>query len=267
MSKEKATAKVRLVGGLSDDGKVRLDEFSLLCKHLQKTLREIEESIRRDAPHQKFRVVNLACESATIEVEPVPGLNGHGEEIVAVFQDTIEKLELGERIDSRLSVEALGSFRDLLRPIKRKPHPGSQRFMQVGRVEVSPKALDSLARYLEPPLRSKGTVSGRIDTVHVHLKNEFVIFPPTGLYSVHCTFDEKLLQKVRESLKRHVTVEGDFFYPVDAPFPTKAHIRDILIHDPDDQLPAFDDLVGSMRTTGHHVDSVNQIRLLRDEYE
>lgn len=255
--------QLKLVGAESEKGLARLDEFAAVCATLTKCLREVERSITGREPRVRYQIVELACESAEVAAIPLhdPETNGLGDEVVDVFHDTVSNLEQGGPVDLRLSIVALEKFRELYAPVWSRR--ASRMRLLVGQVELSGRFLASVDSLLETPIRSRGSVSGRLDRVNVHSRNEFTIFPPVGGFRVACRFGDDLLQKVREGVKRHVTVFGLLYYPKDKPFPVKADVHDIDIHPDDEDLPKLSDLRGIL---GNPVgESVHSVRVLRDE--
>lgn len=110
-------------------------------------------------------------------------------------------------------------------------------------------------------------VSGVLEKINVHGKNECNLYPTIGGYSVVCVFPESMRTKVAEALahKTYVTVTGTVFYRPDRPFPERVHVENLLEHPSDDELPTLQDVraLGPWGTGG--VDSLAYLEAIRSD--
>ena len=120
------------------------------------------------------------------------------------------------------------------------------------------------ARLVGPTLWSEGSVTGVVERLNVHDKNEFYLYPPLR-EAVVCTFPEDMFEQVRAAIKRNVTVNGTLSYASDNAFPTKVRVKSLEVHPPNDQLPTMRDLSGSFKDAFGGKTAVEFLRTIRDE--
>ncbi len=96
---------------------------------------------------------------------------------------------------------------------------------------------------------SDGSVKGRLESLNVHHKNQFVIYPPYEGCSITCDFPLELFPTVQKAIKQNVTVFGTLIFIPGKPFPEEVRVKSIEIHLPDDELPDLQSLRGSWKAS------------------
>ena len=90
----------------------------------------------------------------------------------------------------------------------------------------------------------RGSVSGWLDRVSLHMRNQFEIYPSFGQPTVQCFFPDELLERVRGALGRFVTVNGEVRYKPWGDFAHSVRAADIDVHESDSRLPDLDSVRG-----------------------
>lgn len=264
MGNQRKNITLRLAGSRTDQGQVRLNDFARLCDMLLRSLRSIEHDITHENPRAVFRIVELEAKSAAIGLVPAPSENERdvGLEVAEVWKGTVRALEIGEPIDERVSFGSLERLREMHKPIWRRR--GDGHLLLVDGVALTDHFARRIEQFLHTPIKSSGTVSGLLAKLNVLNRNEFTLFPPVGKFHVVCHFDDSLIEKVRNSVKRHVTVKGTLYYREAQPYPVRADVNSITIHPENSELPRLSELRGIAPNAANGMESVAAVRALRD---
>lgn len=115
-----------------------------------------------------------------------------------------------------------------------------------------------------PDILAEGTIAGDLETVNVHNRSTFYIYPTVGPKKVLCNFPVHLFEAVKLGLKQYVSVSGKLRYKAREPFPYAIDVTDIEINPPGNELPSLWDLRGIEEHATGDVDSVAFIRAMRD---
>jgi hypothetical protein len=255
---------LKLVGPDEQQGQLDLDDFTAFCDRVRRCLRRLEHIVGQQsqaAKRVRYRIVRLATESpATIMLEAVsPSIDPkRGEQAIGLFCETVERLQTGRDVDSRVGTLEIEAFGELLE--------GKAKEVWIDGVHLTSKYTDSVKRLLSSVIPSEGSVTGMLERLNVHGKNEFILYPPIGDWQIDCHFPVGLLDQVREAIKRNITVQGMLYGQPDRPYPDRVRVRSIEIHPRDSELPTLSELRGSFGSdcTGG-LSAVNFIRSLRDE--
>ena len=267
MSEANITVVFRLVGTPSDGGLVRLHEFNEFCQHVADVLKETERCISAGGKRTlQYRVADLQCKSALIQLEPVKPNRGKDRraEVLDTVRSTCQRLQSGQKPDPRLSPRAIHAYKEMAKPIQRSigKTVDQQHAIQVDGIELTSAFVVNIDKLSEKKVKSVGSFSGVLEQLNLRNKSEFAIFPPIGEHRIVCHFPENLFDIVRDGLKRHVTVYGAMYYVVGKPYPEHCEVKDIVVHPPHDELPTLSGLAGKLVLRG---DSVSMVRALRDE--
>jgi hypothetical protein len=253
---------VRLVGLDEDGGAVRFGDFRTFCDRMADCLRRSEAIVAETSGRVRYRIVDLQSASAGLTLAAIPPAKGldRSKAVVGFFKQTVAQLQSGGRIDPRLTLDDLKAFREMIvRPKRTKE-------IWIDGGQVTSQYVANIDRMLDQSLRSVGTVTGRLERLNVHNKNEFILFPPVPGVQVVCSFTDELFPKVREAIKQNVTVTGTLFYQPDKPFPDRVHASELEIHPPDSELPKLADLKGLFQGAIGDMTAVDFVRAIRDEH-
>ncbi len=252
---------VRLVGSDEDNGNVRFNDFRMFCDRIADCLRRAEAIVTNQAGRIRYRVVALQAGSAMMTLEAVAPKKGKDRraEVVAFFRKTVGDLQVGTAVDARLTPDDLERFRDLRATLRKT----KEVWIEDG--QLTSQYLANIERLLGSSIASEGFVTGFLERLNVHNRNEFVLYPPIAGAYVVCHFPSEMFEQVRAAIKRNVTVSGRLFYHPEKRFPEKVHVLTLEIHPPDEQLPKLRDLRGLLQGCTNGVTVVEFIRAIRDE--
>jgi hypothetical protein len=253
---------VKLVGLDEDNGTVQFEEFTDFCESVSRSLRKAESLVSGEAPRIRYRIAELGTGSATITLEAAPPKNGpdHRKEVLRLFDESIQNLQVGRELDPRVDYDALEAFRQLAKPLRRRTKE-----VWVGAARLTTQFEANIEAILTKLIPSEGSVSGFLERVNVHNRYEFVLFPPIPGYRITCKFPESMLGQVRDALKRNVTVSGSLHFQPESPFPHRVHVTKMELHPPDTELPTLSELKGMAPDCTRGLSSIDFLRAIRDE--
>ncbi|MBI3465124.1 MAG: hypothetical protein HY000_19015 [Planctomycetes bacterium] len=240
-----------------------MDEFLLFGHKMSGCLRRAEAVVTGERQQIRYRIAGLETGSAGMTVEAIAPKKGPDRrmEVVGLFKKTVADLQAGAFTDPRWTLDDLRGFRELIAPLKRTKQ------VWVDGQQLTSQYIANIDKILGSSVGAEGFVSGRLERLNVHNRNEFVLYPPIIGASIVCHFPDELFERVRDAIKRSVTVCGTLFYVPDKPFPDRVHVRALEIHPPDDELPKLRELRGSFRGCTDGLSSVEFVRSTRDEQE
>jgi hypothetical protein len=251
----------RLVGADEDGGHVQYADFLRFCNAMNDCLKRAESIVTGgQGARIHYRIVSLRDSSAGIELEAIRSKKGtdYRGAVRSLFLSTVVALQTGGSVDHRLTPDTLERFRELYKA------PQKTKEIWIGGKKITTRYLANIEELLKPSFESEGSVTGILERLNVHDKNEFSLFPP--LWSaVTCVFPEKLFEQVREAIKRNVTVFGKLMYPPDRPYPMKVHVERMEVHPPDDKLPTLRELRGIFKGCLEGKTATEFVRAIRDE--
>jgi len=252
---------VKLVGSDEDNGVVSFEDFRNFCDNLAKCLRKTDELVSGGQPKIRYRITSLASASASVTLEPITSKNGHDYrgEVIGLFQDTVVGLQEGRHVDPRIGRDTLEIFRELINPLNRRTKE-----VWVGSARLTKQYEANIENILGNSIPSDGSVSGILERVNVHNRNEFVLYPPIPGYRIICEFPDEMLGQIRQAIKNNVTVWGTLYFQPDTPFPHQVHVSRLEIHPPDNELPKLRDLKGLAPNCTGGLKAVEFVRSLRD---
>jgi hypothetical protein len=250
--------------GKDQDEIVYFGDFRAFCAAVADCLRRSEAIVTGHKGQMTYRVAKLMIGSAKITLEAVRTEKARGRDrrtqVVGFFRRTVTAIQTGRKVDGRLGVEDLQAFKKLARPLR-----GHSKAVRIDDTVLTPAFEANADRILGDTLPSDGFVTGRLEKINVHERNEFVLFPPIQGYSIVCRFSDGLLDDVRDAIKRTVTVSGKMHYAPDSPFPRLVDVRTMEMHPTNDQLPTLSELRGIGAGCTGELTAVEYVRSLRDE--
>jgi len=261
------TLTLRLVGPDDEGGAVRFEDFRTFCDKMTECLRRSEVAVTRRAGRIRYRIVNLQSGSAVVTLEAVAPKRTRKEwtdrraDVLGFFKRTVATLEVSTDYDPRLSPDDLFAFRQL----RAKLHHTKE--VWVEQAQITNQYVANIDSILGAPIRSEGSVSGFLEGLNLHQKDEFILYPPIPGYRIVCSFPESMFEQVREALRRNVTVTGTLSHHPDRAFPDRVQVRQLEIQPPNDQLPKLRELKGILRGGTGGLSAVEFVRALRDEQQ
>lgn len=257
-----------LIGAERDNGFVRLSDLAECLDRLLDCLRETERCIIGKKPSLAYIVQEMHVGSpATGTVTAPPPRRGadHRRTVFASTRSTVASLQHGNsQLDPRFDHEAKLTFRKLGEFINASDERARKRLI-LNETVVTSQFIASVDKALEIQESSYGSVTGLLEKIDVHGKNQFAIFPQIGGHQVSCSFQDDLLEQVQAALKKPVTVIGKLHYVADRLGPLRVDADDIEIHRPADELPKLTMMAG--RLSHLSGDSVTLARKIRDGWD
>jgi hypothetical protein len=254
------TVGVKLVGLDADGGSVQFDDFRHFCNTLNSCLRKCETAVTSERERIRYRITGLADGSARLKLQPMRPKNGQDRrrEVVNLFKRTVADIQAGRRPDPRLGTSALKDFKELYSGPKRTKE------VWIEGEQLTSHYAANIDDLLRPILASEGTVTGILERLNVHNKNEFVLYPAIG-NPVACVFPDELFEQIRLAVKRNVTVYGTVSYPPDGAHAEKVQVKELEFHPPDSELPTLGQLRGAFRGCTEGKTATEFVRAIRDE--
>lgn len=252
------------LGGLpKDDGLVRVQEFLTFLDNTIQLLRRLERK-RAGRAGLSYRIVDLEIGSATVALDAPPLSDAADPETIfddftagfaGVLDGSIDRLGF--------DVETVDRFRSLVAPIRSDKLRSIE--LEHGDIDVVLTAQTISEPIFSSEIESHavGSVAGFVDALNVHRNQVFFLYPPVQPGRVTCSFDQPLLDTVRQSIKRYVTVTGLLEYTEGSAFPHRVTVESVEVHPPEDELPSLDSLFGIVPDLTGGVESVEYLRRLR----
>lgn len=261
MAQHRLTVKV--TGHADRKGAVDLRDFAQVCDALAKCLSRIERHLTGKAGQTIYKVNDLRTGSTVVEidVQKKPRAKDDRGAILAMFRKAIVGIH-GGSISTDLVGLDIEPFQELVQPLR-----DGVEAITVGRVKLTRETAVAIEHLTTLGVSSVGSVTGILERVNVHDKNECSIYPPGGWRQVLCQFPDSLLEEIRKGIKRTVTVRGVLIYVPGEPFPRKANITDLKVHPRPEELPTLEDVreLGPWGTDG--MSALEFVRAIRNEQE
>lgn len=263
---------IQIVGDKSDRQDVRLDDFIRQLNDVKKALRENEITVTgKEEATLDYKVVDLRHSSpATVVLEPVPtapnvAIDLHfAQKVVGEFATELRAIKRkGEltrepELDRLLAYQKIG-IRENSRVSKVK--------IAVGRnaVTIDEKFRQKLNAIVGPDEFAEGSISGTIEVVNIHDRNQFFLYPVIGPKRVTGTFREQLRPTIKDAIGEYVTVHGKLRYKAWSPYPHGIAAEDVEIHEPESALPTLTEMRGAFAGSMGNLNSIEFVEQLRDE--
>jgi hypothetical protein len=273
-----ATITVQIVGAESDNRDVRFSELITQLEAVKVALKETEVCLRRGV--RKFnpldyRVINLTHSSPSLfELQPITekGNRDYANRVLKTFITELRRIRSRSRlvaapdINRLIAYDEIGSreknhvevvriaLREKTRPVK-----------IVREATVDQIFKHNLENILGPDEITYGAISGRLEYVNVHNTRTFRLYPVIGPRWIRGTFTGELLPEIRKGLDRHVTIFGKLKFKSWDKHPYAIGAEKIDVHEPDNELPTFNDLKGIAPNMTGELRSSDWVRKIRDE--
>lgn len=266
------TFTIILEGSEIDSGKLRLEEFMQGLIAITEALKETERRLGGYGKSKiQYKIVHLSQESpATITVEPIlevvskDAMRVSPRETINTFVSNLSMIRRLKMIPENLDYESLQKYRQVGE--LRKTHI-SHITIKNGRkkVEIDEKFRKNIAKAIGEDEYEEGSLSGILETINIHGKNKFYIYPIIGPKKILCVFPTEMKNDVKKALYERVEVEGTLRYKSWDRFPYAINVKRIEIYPSDDNLPTFSELVGVLPDLTKGLSPTQYVRKLRDE--
>ena len=255
-----------LDGDPRDDGLVRAADFVSFLSSVLAALRRLELE-RGEKRASGYRIVDLDLGSATVALEPDVMESPHALQILGDFVEGVAAARDGTLDRQPFQPETRRAFLKLLEPLKKNHLRSIVIRADSVNVELRTDTAESIRIFSGPEIHAVGELTGFIDAINVHRESVFFLYPLIGPTRVRCQFDRQMLDQVRSSLKRYVSVFGLIEYPEGSPFAARITVDRIEVHPDENDLISPESLFGSLPHLTGGVDSVAYVRRVRDEQE
>jgi hypothetical protein len=253
----------RLEGDPRNEGLVLAHDFVAFLASALGVLRKLEEERGRKSGFG-YRIVDLEIGSALVAIEPEVEQDPNAAEIVGAFLEGAAAIRDGTIDQKKFQPETRRAFLSLVRPLRENHLRSISIRSDSVDIELADESVAPLWLLSGPELHTVGELTGYIDAINVHREPVFFLYPEAGPARVRCLFDRTLLDQVRSSLKRFVSVQGLFEYPPGSPFPARVTVDRIEVLPDEDELPSLESLFGSVPDLAADMDSVAYVRRFRD---
>jgi hypothetical protein len=273
-----ATITVQIVGAESDNRDVRFSELITQFEAVKIALKETEVCLRDGAKAftpLDYRVINLTHSSPSqVELEPITvmGNRDYANRVLKTFTTELRRIRSHSRLIARPEINRLIAYDeigprekghiDVVRIALREKHVTRP---VVREATVDKKFKQNLENILGPDEITYGAISGRLEYVNVHNTRNFRLYPLLGPRWVRGRFTEDLLPEIRKGLDRHVTIFGKLQFKSWDKHPYAVVAQKIDVHEPDNELPTFNDLKGIAPDLTGDIRSSDWVRKIRDE--
>lgn len=261
------TLTFTLQGSSKDEGLVSARDFTTFLDGVIGALQAIERGVTRQRRSVlDYRITQLEIGSAIIAFEPIAETESNGlrETVTTRFAEGFAAVRDGIADRSSLEPGALRGFSKMLAPLKRSVR---QITAAIDGVEIVVYAGGNGAGFqLQSPVEgaSVGSYAGFLDALNVHRTEVFYLYPPVGPNRVACEFEDRLIDEVRNSLRRYVTVHGLIEYTRASAFPVRIVVDRIEANPDPGAGTRISELWGIAPNLTNGVDSVSFVRSIRD---
>lgn len=262
------TIRMYMKGATWDDNYVRLNEFTTQLEVLKNILRHIDRLVTNGGePSVYYRIVDLSHSSpatVTIEARSVRPEDDLADKVVNKFFVGLKTIVETSEIPLGFDHLALEQYKGLCANLKKNMSE-----ITIVNSKYSIRITEQLARHIDEVIGvdiiEEGTLDGKLETVNVHNRNVFYIYPVIGPKKVACTFPEIKFDDVKKAIRCYVNIKGKLRYKKRESFPYAIDVIDFEIYPPEEELPTLEDLRGIAPNATGNVDSVAFVRALRNE--
>lgn len=242
--------RIRIIvdGDPRDQGHVRLTDFLRQLDSVRKALRHTEGLLETGEREQVYyRIIDAHRESPlTVTLEGVaekpskfPG------QVVGKFLSSINEIKKSGKIPKDFDYPTAEAYLEITAP--QRQHVSSL-ILANGRrrITIDHQYREKISKAIGPDEFVEGSVTGTLDTVRLHNRTAFEVFPTVGPKRVVCHFRPDMKEKVKHALESYVCVYGRLRYKHWDKFPHAIDASDLEVFPPDDQLPKLSDLKGAI---------------------
>jgi hypothetical protein len=274
-----ATITIQIVGAESDNRDVRFSELITQLEAVKLALKETEVCLRDGAKTftaLDYRVIDLTHSSPSqFELQPITerGNRDYANRVLKTFTTELRRIRNHSRLVARPEINRLIAY-DEIGPRKKSRvdevritlrERDVNRPIAPRKATVDKKFKEKLEIILGPDEITYGAISGRLEYVNVHNTRNFRLYPLIGPRWIRGRFTEDLLPEIRKGLDRHVTIFGKLLFKSWDKHPYAIVAQTIDVHEPDNELPTFNDVKGIAPDLTGDVKSSDWVRKIRDE--
>ncbi len=261
-----------LKGSDQDNGKLRLEEFMQGLRVITEALKETERRLGGYGKSKiEYKIIKLSQESpATITVEPICEILEEKEmrlnprDTINTFISNLSLIKRHKLVPENLDYESLQKYRQIGE--LRKTHISDITIKNGHRkIKIDDKFSKNIHTAIGEDEYEDGSLTGKLETINIHGKNKFYIYPELGPKKVQCVFPIGLKENVKEALYERIEVEGVLRYKSWDRFPYAINVKRIDIYPPDSELPTFSELIDVIPDAIKDISPTQYIRNLRDE--
>jgi len=274
-----ATITIQIVGAESDSRDVRFSELITQLEAVKIALKETEVCLRDGAKTFSpldYRVIDLTHSSPSqFELQPITdkGNRDYANRVLKTFTTELRRIRSRSRLIARPEINRLIAY-DEIGP-REKSHVDVVRIALrekrvtrptvVREATIDKKFKQNLENILGPDEITYGAISGRLEYVNVHNTRNFRLYPLIGPRWIRGRFTEDLLPEIRKGLDRQVTIFGKLQFKSWDKHPYAMVAQSIDVHEPDNELPTFNDVKGIAPNLTGDLRSSDWVRKIRDE--
>jgi hypothetical protein len=246
--------QIRLQG--EDDGPVDFADFRTVCDGLSECLFALQRATSPDAKRPKLQITDLAAGSAAVSLRAPTSA---GADAISRFLETVSALQRGKPLATWVDTDSLRKLRKLADVLNRHT-----KGLWVQGVQITSQFTANIDAVIGTESVSEGSATGTLDTVNVHNRNEFALYPRIGP-KIKCTFRDEMLDEVKAGIKCTVTINGRLAFAGKSAFPHRAIVRAMRRHERPERLPPLSALRGAAPDLTGGLGITEFLRGLRDD--
>ena len=275
-----ATITVEIVGAESDNRDVRFSELITQLQAVKIALKETEVCLRhgvRVFTPLDYRIIDLTHSSPSrFELQPITekGNRDYANRVLKTFTTELRLIRSRSRLVAKPEINRLIAY-DEIGPreksrvtvvnIALREKSVTRPDRAVREATVDKKFKQNLETILGPDEITYGAISGRLEYVNVHNTRNFRLYPLIGPRWIRGRFAEELLPEIRKGLNRQVTIFGKLQFKSWDKHPYALVAQTIDVHEPESELPTFNELKGIAPGLTGDIRSSDWVRKIRDE--
>jgi hypothetical protein len=272
-NKMATTISLQFIGADSDGSDVRFSELITQLEAVKAALKETELCTQGEFRQPlDYRVVDLKHSSpATLVLEPIIENRSaaYADRVLKGFTTELRRIRVQKRLIAEPEMARLEAYRGIghrpkshIREVRIALH---EKATPTREARIDERFKDNLKEILGPDILANGSVTGRLEYLNLHNVRKFRLYPNVGPKRINGTFREDKRAAIRNGMDQYVTVFGRLKYKTWGDYPYEVQAEDIRVHEPEEDLPTFNDLKGiAPRMTGD-LNSVEWVRRIRDE--
>lgn len=239
----------------SSQGPADLSTFASVVSVLRISLENVWRCVAGDGA-MDFVVTGLT--ETAIEAAPSLRRPRVGQEVVAIYQQTVTALQANTSIDPIIDFRTLRALEGFSAVANDSGHS-----LAIGPTVITHAFTKRITELLAADVESLGSVTGRLKGVMLDQPSRFILCPPIDGEQIECVFDPSRLPDVLKALDKNVTVFGLLRYSATKSFPTRVDVDSFELIPMPTELPSLLDSGGLLN---HPLSSVEMIRETRNEW-
>ena len=245
---------ITLSGKGSDGGDVSLRDFLTQLEAIKAYLNDIDSYLAdTKTPNLDYRIVGLSMNSpAKIELEAtilrrknIEHRPNHLSDVFSKSIQTMKQINAAQRPDFP-TIDLIDIGEKLSAPLNRGL---THCFIHYNEdiAEIDQKLPEKIDSILGADLIEQNNICGNLESVNIHDKNEFIIYPVVGAKKVRCTFKPNLFETVQLGLNRFVEATGELHTKRFEDFPYFAKITELKILPQQNDIPKLSEMGGMFK--------------------